>query len=169
MASSIIKSESQSLYPEAFYDVAPVPSLASSPTTLPIGHYILAVPLCSSGTHLPQGLCTYSSLCLKCSSPNARMTHVLPRSWLKCHLLHDAFPDHSIYHFNCLPASSPARLRSCPCLFLFPPSTSHHPTHCTDLSWVLSRPSTSVQWSQWNRNTHLFCGGYYVQMWLMLL
>lgn len=87
---------------------------------LPIGHYILAVPLCSSGTHLPQGLCTYSSLCLKCSSPNAHMTYILPRSWLKCHLLHDAFPDHSIYHFNGLPASSPARLRSCPCLFFSP-------------------------------------------------
>ena len=122
VASSITKSESQSLCCEAFYDVAPDPSLAPFPTTIPISQYVPAMPLCSSGKILPQGFSTYSSLCLECSSPDVHMTHILQISWLKRHLFHDAFPDHLIYHFNCLRASTLERLRSCPCLF-FPPST----------------------------------------------
>lgn len=60
-ASSISKSKSRSLCCEAFYDVAPDPSLAPFPTALPISQYIPAMPLCSSGTSLPQGCSTYSS------------------------------------------------------------------------------------------------------------
>lgn len=118
MESSIAKSESQTLCCEAFYDVAPDPSLAPIPTTLPISQYIPAMPLCSSGTLLPQGFNTYSSLCLE---SDVHMTHILQISWLKRHLFHDAFPNHLIYHFNCLLASTLECLRSCPCL-IFPPA-----------------------------------------------
>lgn len=69
-------------------------------------------------TLLPQGFNTYSSLCLE---SDVHMTHILQISWLKRHLFHDAFPNHLIYHFNCLLASTLECLRSCPCL-IFPPA-----------------------------------------------
>lgn len=102
--------------------MAPDPSLAPFPTALPISQYIPAMPLCSSGTLLPQGCSTYSSLCLECSTPDVHMTHILQISRLKRHLFHDAVPDHLIYYFNCLLASTLEYLRSCLCLLFFPPA-----------------------------------------------
>ena len=73
---------------------------------------------------LPQGLCTCSSPCLE--YPTHRPGHGFPftssRSSLKRHLLREAFPDHSTYHYN-HPALYPLNL---PFFILFWPDSTQH-------------------------------------------
>lgn len=155
----ILQSKSQSPSSEAFHDVAPVPSLSSFFTPLPLIHYIPAMPSCSPDTLLPQGLCTCSSLCLEHATIEG-FTQISPPQqrlpWL---------PNLS---FQPLFFLYPSRFKICLCPTFFPLHPWHYPTYFTHGSCLLSLPSRAAWWTQLGRKHMSLCEGYCVQWWLRL-
>lgn len=164
VVSPILEHKSQSPYREAFRDVAPVPSLSSCLTPLPLIHYIPTMPLCLG--HTPA------------SGPLHRLFPLpgmfFPR-WLRYHwglytnITSPGTP--SLATWSIISAtllSLTQHSQDLPLPHFFPPSTWHYPAYFTHLSCLLSLPSTAAQRTQLGQKHTSLCGGYSVPGWLML-